>query len=746
MRANLNFRRDVWILAAVCLLTRLGFILGKTQLPVMWDARIYASAALGIIHTISDGGSFGHPENLTPEDSSRSVTEFRNLMNKHISGEQIQWLYYPVPSVRQAQEYIFISGPLYPLWLAALFWVTPVEDFMVARILNTLLDTLNLILMLIIAYTLFGLRTAVFAGVLYILYLPFVLLTGMISTDQMTICLLLLSFYLTLRWYESKKSKFVFLLGLTAGLLILTKPTATFLFLLYGMALLYDRSISLRERLRVLGKASLPFIALVLPWFVGTSLYFGTAAIRDPRYSEANFRSSSSIKYEGYDLDFAEKDFWLYPVSYTIQKDPVGYAKLLIKKLVRLWGQPYNDFRQSFLLGQGSATLIHLVIILTGVFGIWSFIIFKGRGLLLIALIPLYYTLVHIIFHSLARYNLNAMPVVIMASALVLGSIFDHIRQKDILKEKKFLLAAGLALFALLFCLIIRPSFWAAVMGQTGVAGYVIVGLAILTAFSVALYLFLERRFPARKAFLFILPPFLFLALVQIVWGTAPDRWAEWNCRLTKPTEAAVLDIYIPREIRLLPTESARLWLDLKAVPDAGKNLSITIDDQTFEFTHGSPPLSRFYYNKSTYRIFEGLGALRREEMRYWSYVPFAAEAFNFLADRRGYIRVALSPSDSASERPNQIELFGNFHCADGGEALLSDLERSSIERYVEKGDPRVWVKYPLSSDSAKSYYIADMRESGPDSGDLSPQAGRQAGRYRIYIEVRRADQTYLYF
>jgi len=38
------------------------------------------------------------------------------------------------------------------------------------------------------------------------------------------------------------------------------------------------------------------------------------------------------------------------------------------------------------------------------------------------------------------------------------------------------------------------------------------------------------------------------------------------------------------------------------------------------------------------------------------------------------------------------------------------------------------------------------MRESGPDSGDLSPQAGRQAGRYRIYIEVRRADQTYLYF
>ncbi|MEP0826886.1 MAG: glycosyltransferase family 39 protein, partial [bacterium] len=243
MRANLNFRRAVWILAAVCLLTRLGFILGKTQLPVMWDARIYASSALGIIHTISNGGSFGHPENLTPEDSSRSVTEFRDLMNKHISGEQIQWLYYPVPSVRQAQEYIFISGPLYPLWLAALVWVTPAEDFMVARIMNTLLDTLNLILMLFIAYTLFGFRTVVFAGVLYILYIPFVLLTGMLSTDQMTICLLLLSFYLTLRWYESKKSKFVFLLGLTAGLLILTKPTATFLFLLFGMALLYDRSI-----------------------------------------------------------------------------------------------------------------------------------------------------------------------------------------------------------------------------------------------------------------------------------------------------------------------------------------------------------------------------------------------------------------------------------------------------------------------------------------------------------------------
>lgn len=746
MRVNLSFRRALLILAAICLITRLGFIFGQKQLPVMWDARIYSSAALGIIHVMSDGGNFGHPENLTPEDSARSVAEFRNLMNKHISGEQIQWLYYPVPSIRQAQEYIFISGPLYPLWLAALFWATPAEDFMVARIMNTFLDTLSLILMLIIAYTLFGLRTAVFAGVLYIIYLPFVLLTGMISTDQMTICLLLLSIYLTLRWYESKKSKFVYLLGLTSGLLILTKPTATFLFLLFGIALLYESSISLRERLRVLKKAALPFVAVVLPWFIGASLYFGTAAIRDPRYSEANFRSSSSIKYEGYDLDFAEKDFWLYRVSYTIRKDPVGYAKLLVKKLVRLWGQPYNDFKQSFFVRPGGAAVIHLLIILTGVFGIWSFIIYKGRGLILLALIPLYYTGVHIVFHSLARYNLNAMPIVMVASAFVLSGVFEFVRRRHLVSRKWFFPTVGLLLFATLYFLLVELPYMVAIVGQAGVAINAAVGLVIITSLFAALYHFLRQIYPARRVIIFLLPPYLFLGVVQLVWGAAPDRWAEWVCRLTKPTEAALVDIYIPKEIRLLPNESVRLWLDMRSLSDAGKNLSIAIDDQTFEFSHGKPPLSRFYYNKSTYRIFEGLGALTKDNMRYWSYVPFAAEAFNYLAEKRGYIRVLVSPSNSISDFPNQIELFGNFPCADNDEALIPDLERSSIERYVEKGDPRVWVKYPLSSDSAKSYYIADMRDVRLLSDDLSPQAGRQNGRYRIYIEARRADESYLYF
>ncbi len=712
----------------------------------MWDARIYASAALGVIHAVSGGGTFGHPEKLTMEDSAKSVLEFRSLMSNYISGEQIQWLYYSVPSIKQAQEYIFISGPIYPLWLAALFWVSPSGDFTVVRLLNVFLDTISLILMLVIAYSLFGQRTSIIAGLLYILYFPFVLLTGMISPDQLTIFLLLLSFYLTLRWYERKKNKYINFLGLTTGLLVLTKPTATFLFLLFGLVLLYDRSISLRERLGILGKASLPFIAVVLPWLVGASLYFGTVAIRDPRYSEANFRSSSSIKYEGYDLDFAEKDFWLYPVSYTIRKDPVGYAKLLVKKLVRLWGQPYNDFKQSFFMRQGGTTVIHLLIILTGVFGIWSFIIYKGRGLILLALIPLYYTGVHIVFHSLARYNLNAMPIVIIASSFVLSTIIGFVGQKNFVSRKWFLPAVGLLLFATLYFLLVKLPYMVAVVGQAGVAINIAIGLAIITSFIAGLYYFLRTSYPASRLKLFLLPPYLFLGMVQLVWGAAPDRWAEWVCRLTKPTEAALVDIYIPEEIRLLPNESVRLWLDMRSLPDAGKNLSITIDDQTFEFSHGKPPLSRFYYNKSTYRIFEGLGALTKDDMRYWSYVPFAAEAFNYLAEKRGYIRVLLSPSDSISDFPNQIELFGNFPCADNDEALIPDLERSSIERYVEKGDPRVWVKYPLSSDSAKSYYIADMRDVRLLSDDLSSQAGRQNGRYRIYIEARRADQSYLYF
>ncbi|UCD93588.1 MAG: glycosyltransferase family 39 protein [Candidatus Zixiibacteriota bacterium] len=743
-----RFRQIVSALFVLNIALRLIFIIGTEQVPVMWDARLYSSAGLGLIHYAGHPDRFGHPEDHAAADSAFYRSQFEHTMAEFIEGEQIRWLYYDKPTVAEAQEYIFLSGPVYPMYLAGVFLFDVGGDFTLVRLLNILLDSLCLLLVMLIAKELFDRRAAILVGVIYLFYLPFVLYTGLVSPDLPTSLFMLLAYYLVLMWYKREKRSFIYLSGLMLGLLVLTKPTAVLLWLPFAAAFLYDNRKTPQQAMAVMAKALIPFLLVVLPWLILTSLYFGKFSIRDPQYSEANIRSSSSIKYEGYDLDYVDQDFWLKSVPYIIKEDPLGYAGLLVKKFIRLWSQPYNDFDRSFILTKSSGRLLHLVLIITGLFGVLLFAVNDKRGLVLLLFIPVYYTVLHLIFHSLGRYNFNAMPIVIIASAAVIIKTADFIGQA-IKSSGPFRAVAPFVLTGVggAFVLSFPERHFVVLFGGTfGTTFLLVIKILVLTAVMYYIVRSILRR-AGRKAAVRIagFPAVLFL-LILISRGSAAPTWVEWKCRLQNPGQSAGVVLYVPGNFRLQPGELVRIVIDMVTGENMAVPFNLTVNGRRDVFQVDQPPVSGFYYKKGTYDIYEEMLEINRGRMRAWRFIPFDPVMFNDLLDRFGFIDINFSVADSLSAAGGFIDLFGNFKISGAGTVLIPDLTHSSIERFVEKGDPRIWTEYKISSDSVISYYIDDVRRKVVRTDDLSQSPGRQSGRYRIFIEVKRFDETRYYF
>jgi hypothetical protein len=710
----------------------------------MWDARIYSSAAFGLNYYISNPNRFGHPETASSADSIFYKAEFVNYMNDLINGEQIEWLYYPVPNILGAQDYLFISGPVYPIYLAVIFSLTPDNDFTVTRVINVFTDCFCLLLVLLIGRRLYGSTAAIIAGVGYALYPAFMIIIGMISPDPLTMLLTLSAFYMILQWYRYGKAGYLYLTGLFLGLAVLTRSTATLLFIIFIGALAYDYRKNIKTVISPMIKMALPLILIIIPWLVITTAYYGLPTLRDSKYSKANLRSSSLVASEGYDLDYVDDDFWTRKPLADLYERPLAYGRLLLKKFIRLWAQPFNDFNQVYILNKTMAGWLHTFIVMTGLFGIFRFIISDKKGEILVFLIPAYYTALHLVFHALARYNLNAMPEIIIASGAVitLSSKYLYHQYKDGENIKSLLPFIG-SFLGIVFIFSYSPSL--ATIFPGGPAGVIMIAIIkIIILFSVAYYIMqiLNRYYDLKKTIAFCAVPFIILIMVILNQNFARQNWDEWKYEMISRQQKAAAKIYIPQDFRLLPDDKIRLAVDLTSPRDENYPFLMAVGGRAGQFYINQPPISHSYYQKMSYDVYEHFLDIAKEEMRAWRFIPLPTEFFNKLADSLGYIEIVLG-INSEQAIGNQLTLYGNYDNIYDNKTYIPGLKHHSVERLVEKGDPRIWSDYQLSSDSVISYYIEGNLAQ---NDDLSPAGGVQTGRYRIYLEVLRADGRRYYF
>ena len=341
-----SFRRALFLILLVAGLMRVGFLAFGDVLPVMWDARRYAAGALAMISFVDSGASAD--DGTDRGDRQR----FRYYYDEYLQGEKIEWLAYTPHTLTQAREELFISGPLYPLLLGAIIYISPGADFTVARVFGILLDVLANLLLVLVGLRLVGRTAALIAGAAYALYFPFILASTMLLLETSTSLLILLALYLMLRATETGGRKALVWAGVVTGALVLNKPTAMLLAGPFVVGLFLYTRHDWQPRLfigRLLFLLT-PVVLIVLAWGAVASSYYGQPTLRDPEYADANLRQSTSIEFEGYGLDKAEADFWTRSIADDILNNPIGFVGLTIKKFDRLWRRPYNDFKRTFIL------------------------------------------------------------------------------------------------------------------------------------------------------------------------------------------------------------------------------------------------------------------------------------------------------------------------------------------------------------------------------------------------------------
>ncbi len=410
---GLSFRKQIQIVLIISILFRFGFLIFGDIVPVMWDARRYVGASIGLISYIDSSGDVA----FQTEDQDRE--RFKHYTDKYIQGEQIEWLKYQPFTLTEARNEIFIGGPLYPLACGLLMTLSPTNDFFVLRLFNMFLDLLANLMVLWIAVRLIGEKSAIIAGLLYALYFPFTLLTTMMLLESSTTLLMLVAIYYMIRGVDEKHNNYFLYAGLASGLLLLNKPTALLLvFPFIASFIWYAKSeMSYRMMIPKLVKFFIPFAIIGIYWMSVASFKYGELTLRDPSYKEANLRQSSNIIYEGYDLDKVEKEFWKYSITEHISNDKLGYVGLLAKKFERMWSKSANDFKKPYILSSSGWEKVHLFLVLSGLIGLILLTVNNSRAAVWILLIAMYYTSIHIIFHSVSRYSFNVLPLLFIASS-----------------------------------------------------------------------------------------------------------------------------------------------------------------------------------------------------------------------------------------------------------------------------------------------------------------------------------------
>lgn len=723
-----NFRNRILIILLVSFLFRFGFFLFGDKLPVMWDARRYVSAAIGLVSYVDSSGDI--PFENERDDRYR----FKHYLDKYIQGEQIEWLSYTPFTLTEARNEIFIAGPMYPAIIGTIIYFAPASDFDIIRIFNIILDVLANLLLMLIGLRLIGKNASLIAGFIYALYFPFALMTTFILLDASTTFLMLLAIYLFLRAYENDKTGFYLMSGFVSALLLLNKPTAMLLFIPFVIAYFVMAQEKLTPK-TILAKIFLylvPFLIITSLWASVASAKYGQIALRDPSYSEANLRQSSNITYEGYDLDKVESDFWTYSISEHIMSDISGYTGLLVKKFERLWSKPANEFKKGFIIPSEGWNHIHLTILLFGVLGM-SILMFQiPRKGLWILIIPLYYTGIHVIFHSVSRYNFNAMPMIILSCGFFLSILFDKLNDKKV---------KGSIILSLLLLLFLYVADFKQVLQIVQFQLSELKIAFVIVIFTVLFFFILRKLLKSMLGFQSGNRPALIAGLVSIIvimfsysQTFSRNNWAEFICRLENDSVKAGTRIYISDVPEIQEGEIIAAVLDLNSGPGRKNSFNVTVGT-IFKspFIGGKPPLSDLFYPKPTYQFFSHFEPLGLEEFRQYAIIPLDPNLVRKDISLKGYTDISVSINNEFEEENNYINLYGNFKTSED-ESYIPAVRYTSIERHVHRNDPR--IRYPVKflSDSTISYYIGIGETDILKSTDLSPSLGKQSGRYNIFL------------
>ncbi|MBN2619504.1 tetratricopeptide repeat protein [candidate division WOR-3 bacterium] len=399
------------------------------------------------------------------------------------SKEYVNNAEYIVETTWLGPSWPFFHPPFYTYVLAAIFWLFGIS-ITIVRILQILLDCVNILLLFLLARKTFDPAIALISCALYALYIPLIqfsveLLPPVLSIFLLLVSVLSLLIYLDRARTSTRSLWWLCIAGASYGLLIITLPN--FLVCLPIIAILlyfFMHWIAIRQRILLIGVfcvlAMIPAIAttvrniaytgekVFISYNGGVNFYIGnnpdiyTTVAIPPGVEWEKF---TMIPYERERIEnFARASAYWYQQGFTyIMQHPLSWLWLMVKKTVLFFNA--HEFPRNFDLaffGRYSAIMklpivklnVLLALGMTGMIIIaarWRAVI-KKRALVLIGAIFFSYALSIILFFIAARYRLPLVPFLTIFAAYALHLLF---RSK---KRAITILIAACAL--VLFCLV----------------------------------------------------------------------------------------------------------------------------------------------------------------------------------------------------------------------------------------------------------------------------------------------------
>jgi hypothetical protein len=678
-----------------------------------------------------------------------------------------------------------IAGPVFPAFLALCYalslapfsmanWQAPLFGQCVVSALTCVFITLT-------GCKAFGKISGYIAGILAVIYPAFIINSGRLYSETFAAFLLSVVLYITARNFADARQSTLggfFVSNLVNGFftacLQLTRSMMVALSAALIPIVLFQQGI----RRGIFGVMALVigFMLVAAPWLGFQKLAFGTTNLVVDRVGHYNFFIGNNVDTAGW-LSFPYPDGrgieekslpTLAKESY--EKSPSRWLRLMQDKPVRLFKFPWNDFRAA--VGQfdfSAQVVLHQVILLFAAIGIILSYLVKQRrsgpdtayeqgtplagesrssnAAKTLILFVLILHCAYMMFITVPRYNLTAMPELILFAGAGFGSLISLLQLRRGAVAALSLCVSVLFLFAFLHMPIV-PVVATLIGGQNAGIGLVVQSIlravALLT-FGLGLWLAIgaltereigdERRHvshaSAPRLAVVVMIALLFPVLVLPV--NADGRPYEWSASMTEPNQQISQQISIPadfahsaagRQTYLLIDANGLEGLAQTQVEINGQKLDAPLIPgiaMCDDFARYQDVNDHSYMREGEW-IFDCLTqstGMHNSDLRQWFLVPVAAS----LLKPGSTIDVRLRNMSSGPS----ATIYGAYP-AQANSVTVPSVSVCSWEKAfygVENADHLSDPRYDIKTRSLATA-VSDK--------DLSPAPGKQSGRFNIHL------------
>ncbi len=575
------------------------------------------------------------------------------------------------------KEFI-ISGPAFPffLWLCSFTTFSTVnsQQLDVYLVAQSIISSLTAIFIAIVGKNVWNQRVGTVAGYLAAIYPAFIVNSGRLYSETFATFIEVGALaILTMPSKEKRKKYTYFLLGALLVVLQLTR-SSMILFSACSLVIAFAAGAQSTRWQSVNWRAGLSNLALVLvgslavlsPWLYFEKMAFDKLSLVVDRVGQYNLFVGTNTNIQGFlsypypDGRGIENKSFATLIKESYRQSPNRFLKLVIDKPARLYKFPWNDFRTAIGPWQmASQVAVHQILLLLAVLGLAIGLIYSpnqknivGKTALISALAI---NMPFLAFITVPRYNLMAMPTLILLAAAAVCAMIVLVKENKQARAHKIAVIAALFLYIFLRDDLRAPLSFSAgdasattlyfVQGTDLLVRSLTTTVALLTLFSALWFcvnLLAKKSLKTRHfGHLCVTTMAICLLPLSLFPQRANGRMKEGILSLSRPGEqikgtipiSAALPmgnqdnqwfLLVDSDVGQLPKEKFEITLNGSKVTAAPMPSIAALDNWQYVKNHNKQKA----YTECTY-IFDCLSSaanLNNTELRQWFIIPISDE------------------------------------------------------------------------------------------------------------------------